>query len=131
RARFADAVFFYEEDQSQTIDFYQNKLERVVFQEKLGTYSEKVGRIVDITKKLTSTLNVDEETATTAARAAEICKFDLMTDMVNEFTELQGVMGEKYALHFGESEEVAQAISEHYLRSNRTVSYRSLLQVHW
>ena len=115
RARFADAVFFYEEDQSQTIDFYQNKLERVVFQEKLGTYSEKVGRIVDITKKLTSTLNVDEETATTAARAAEICKFDLMTDMVNEFTELQGVMGEKYALHFGESEEVAKAISEHYL----------------
>lgn len=114
-ARLSDAVFFYEEDLKESIDFYQKKLERVIFQEKLGTYSEKVNRIGMITKELLSRLNTEQKTQAAAIRAAEICKFDLMTNMVNEFTELQGIMGEKYALHFGEDEDTAKAIREHYL----------------
>lgn len=114
-ARLSDAVFFYEEDQKNAIPFYQEKLERVIFQEKMGTYRDKVDRIVKITKELISRLNIDQEIGQTAIRAAEICKFDLMTNMVNEFTELQGIMGEKYALLFGEKEGIAKAIREHYL----------------
>lgn len=114
-ARLADGQFFYEEDQKQTIDFYQEKLTRVVFQEKLGTTHEKVQRVTNITKRLTELLNVDVKTTDQTVRAAEISKFDLMTDMVNEFTELQGIMGEKYARHFGEDQVVATAIREHYL----------------
>jgi len=115
RARLSDAVFFYEEDQKNSIEFYLGKLNRVVFQEKLGTYSEKVDRIVQITKELAAKLDVGNETTENAIRAAEICKFDLMTNMVNEFTELQGIMGEKYANIFGEQPITAQAIREHYL----------------
>ncbi len=114
-ARLQDARFFYEEDQKQTIDFYVNKLERVVFQEKLGTYEDKVERIVYITKALTKLLGLDKKASESAIRAAEICKFDLVTNMVNEFTELQGVIGEKYALLYGESEQTARAIREHYM----------------
>lgn len=115
RARLADGQFFYEEDLKQTIDYNLEKLDRVVFQEKLGTISDKVKRIVKSTKQLTSLLKVDDEIARKAIRAAEISKFDLMTNMVNEFTELQGVMGEKYAKYYGEDKAVAKAIREHYL----------------
>lgn len=115
RARLQDAVFFYEEDRNNTIDYYLEKLERVVFQEKLGTYHEKVRRIVYITEALSGLLQLDQETASTAIRAAKICKFDLMTNMVNEFTELQGIIGEKYALDFGETEQTAKAVGEHYM----------------
>ncbi len=114
-ARLSDGQFFYEEDQKKDIEFYQEKLTRVVFQEKLGTTSEKVDRVIEIVKQLAQILNLDEETIHQTVRAAEISKFDLMTDMVNEFTELQGIMGEKYALHFGEDEVVATAIREHYM----------------
>ncbi len=115
RARLSDAEFFFEEDQRQSIHFYQEKLQRVVFQEKLGTISDKVNRVMSITKHIADLLKLDETTTKTAVRAAEISKFDLMTNMVNEFTELQGVIGEKYAIHFGETPAVAQAIREHYL----------------
>ncbi|RLL48053.1 glycine--tRNA ligase subunit beta [Oceanobacillus piezotolerans] len=115
RARLSDAEFFYEEDQKHSIDFYLEKLQKVVFQEKLGTYSDKVERIVEITKEISSLLQLDKAIEHRAIRAAEISKFDLMTNMVNEFTELQGVMGEKYALIKGEEQEVAQAVREHYL----------------
>jgi len=114
-ARLADGQFFYEEDQKQNIDFYQEKLTRVVFQEKLGTTHEKVERVIALTKRLTKLLDVDSELIAKTVRAAEISKFDLMTEMVNEFTELQGIMGEKYARLFGEDEVVATAIREHYL----------------
>ena len=114
-ARLADGQFFYEEDQKQNIDFYQEKLTRVVFQEKLGTTHEKVERLIALTKRLTKLLDVDAEVSVKTVRAAEISKFDLMTEMVNEFTELQGIMGEKYARLFGEDEVVATAIGEHYL----------------
>ncbi|WP_152656241.1 glycine--tRNA ligase subunit beta [Oceanobacillus sp. CFH 90083] len=113
RARLADAEFFFEEDKKLSIDYFQKKLTRVVFQEKLGTYTEKVNRVKKIANHLAEELALNE--IKEVARAAEISKFDLMTNMVNEFTELQGVMGEKYASYFGEAKEVSQAIREHYL----------------
>ncbi|MFC3039088.1 glycine--tRNA ligase subunit beta [Virgibacillus xinjiangensis] len=115
RARLSDARFFFEEDQKNSINFYLKKLQRVVFQEKLGTYHDKVERITKITRKLTELLGLGKADAQTAVRAAEICKFDLMTNMVNEFTELQGTIGEKYARSKGEEEAVAQAVGEHYM----------------
>ncbi|GAB3050910.1 glycine--tRNA ligase subunit beta [Virgibacillus ainsalahensis] len=115
RARLADAQFFYEEDQKHSIDYYQERLERVVFQEKLGTISDKEKRVVEFTTKLAQLLQLDDKTTSAAVRAAEISKFDLMTNMVNEFTELQGLIGEKYALNFGEDQAVAQSVREHYL----------------
>ncbi|HLR40127.1 MAG TPA: glycine--tRNA ligase subunit beta [Virgibacillus sp.] len=114
-ARLSDAWFFYEEDQKQSIAFFQEKLERVVFQEKLGTIDDKVKRIVHISKQLGQLLDVDEEILAKTVRTAEICKFDLTTNMVNEFTELQGMMGETYAIYFGEDKAVATGIREHYL----------------
>src|SRR5699024_5015685 len=89
--------------------------ETVVYQEKIGTLAEKVNKVTAIAKEIGQLLEVDFTTAEKIGRAAEISKFDLMTDMVNEFTELQGVMGEKYALILGEDQEVAEAIKEHYL----------------
>ncbi|WP_067727384.1 glycine--tRNA ligase subunit beta [Oceanobacillus damuensis] len=115
RARLSDGEFFFEEDKKQSISYYQEKLDRVVFQEKLGTISDKVKRIIAITESITDLLELEESAKKKALRAAEISKFDLMTNMVNEFTELQGVIGEKYAVHFGEDADVAQAIREHYL----------------
>ncbi|MFS0672840.1 glycine--tRNA ligase subunit beta [Ornithinibacillus sp. 179-J 7C1 HS] len=115
RARLSDAQFFYEEDQKNSIEFYQEKLKNVVFQEKLGTIHEKVNRVVRISKKIAEVLHVKESDKEHIIRAAEISKFDLMTNMVNEFTELQGIMGEKYARIFGEDEAVAVAIKEHYM----------------
>lgn len=115
RARLQDAVFFYEEDQQQSINFYNQKLEKVVFQEKIGTIYEKTKHMQDISSYILDGLDVNEDTKRTVLRAAEISKFDLMTNMVNEFTELQGIMGEKYARIFGEDQHVAKAIREHYL----------------
>lgn len=114
-ARLSDGEFFYEEDQKHTINYYLEKLDRVVFQEKLGTISDKMDRVVQITRKLSMHLNLDETTTNLALRAAKISKFDLVTNMVNEFTELQGVIGEKYAHIFGEDPAVAMAIREHYM----------------
>lgn len=115
RARLSDAAFFYDEDRKNSISFYIDKLKTVVFQEKIGTIYEKLGHIKQLSEQIATELNIDQETANNAVRAAEICKFDLVTNMVNEFTELQGIMGEKYALHFGEKEQIAKAIREHYL----------------
>lgn len=114
-ARLSDAQFFYDEDQKQSIEFYLNKLKSVIFQEKLGTYDEKVKRTVHIAKSISEQLLLDQQTTEHLIRAAEISKFDLVTQMVNEFPELQGVIGEKYALSKEESKEVAVAIREHYL----------------
>src|SRR5690625_2453528 len=113
--RLADAVFFYEEDQAQSINYYIDMLERIVFQEQLGTIADKQKRIIKLTKYLIDRLQVNEKDAKTALRVAEIAKLDIPTLMVDEFPELQGIIGEKYAKHFGETSEVAQAIREHYL----------------
>ncbi|MCG5103075.1 glycine--tRNA ligase subunit beta [Oceanobacillus alkalisoli] len=115
RARLQDAEFFYEEDQKNTIDHHLEKLTRVVFQEKLGTLAEKTERVTALTERIAENLNFSNGMKDDAIRAAEISKFDLMTNMVNEFTELQGVIGEIYALNYNEKETVATAIREQYL----------------
>ena len=115
RARLADARFFFEEDQNINIDSFQEKLKSVVFQEKLGTIHDKVQRVKLMTEKIANRLQLNKDLARKAVQAASLSKFDLVTNMVNEFTELQGVMGEKYALLKGEDPDVAKAISEHYM----------------
>lgn len=114
-ARLEDARFFYEEDQKHPLDHYQTKLEYVVFQDKLGTMKDKANRVSTLVDDLAHTLDFHNDTINRALRAASICKFDLTTDMVNEFTELQGIIGETYALHYGEDKIVSRAIREHYL----------------
>ncbi|WP_163539604.1 glycine--tRNA ligase subunit beta [Gracilibacillus sp. YIM 98692] len=115
RARLQDAQFFYEEDQKQPIEKNLAQLDRMVFQEQLGTIKDKVNRVVEISKLIANKLNLTEKEGNQIIRAAQISKFDLVTNMVNEFTELQGIMGRKYATIFGEDEAVAQAIEEHYM----------------
>lgn len=113
-ARLADALFFYKEDTKKSLESYIEKLKTVVFQAKLGTVYDKSLRIEklanDILEKLNET-DIKEDTL----RAAKLCKADLVTGMVFEFTELQGVMGREYAKVSGENENVAEAIFEHYL----------------
>ncbi|SDN08848.1 glycine--tRNA ligase subunit beta [Sediminibacillus halophilus] len=115
RARLSDARFFFEEDKKQSIARNVKKLEKMVFQEKLGTIADKVGRVTQLTGQISDLINMDAVVRKQAVRAAEISKFDLVTNMVNEFTELQGIMGEKYARLFGENEQTAKAINEHYM----------------
>ena len=115
KARLSDARFFYEEDQKHSIEENLAKLERMVYQEKLGTIADKVNRVAAITRIILEELGLPEEVRQRALRAAAISKFDLVTNMVNEFTELQGIMGEKYARTFGENETTAKAINEHYM----------------
>ncbi|MEN2259459.1 glycine--tRNA ligase subunit beta [Paraclostridium benzoelyticum] len=113
-ARLADALFFYKEDTKKSLESYIEKLKTVVFQAKLGTVYDKSLRIEklanDILEKLNET-DIKEDTL----HAAKLCKADLVTGMVFEFTELQGVMGREYAKVSGENENVAEAIFEHYL----------------
>lgn len=115
RARLADARFFYKEDQNIEIDSFQEMLKTVVFQEKLGTIHDKVQRVKLMTEKIAKRLQLNKDLVRKSVQAASLSKFDLVTNMVNEFTELQGVMGEKYALLKGEDADVAKAISEHYM----------------
>mgnify|MGYP001178357440 FL=1 len=114
RARLADARFFYEEDLKLSISDALAQLERVVYHEELGTMGDKVRRVRRIAGRLAERLALDAQTAADVNRAAEICKFDLVTQMVYEFPELQGIMGEDYARHAGERETVARAVNEHY-----------------
>lgn len=115
RARLQDAVFFYEEDQKLSIQDGLSKLERVVYHDEIGTYKEKLGRVKELSYYMLQQLHFSKEVETDTLRAAEICKFDLVTQMVDEFPELQGYMGEDYALFHGENSNVAKAIFEHYL----------------
>lgn len=114
RARLADARFFYAEDRKLAIADALGQLERIVYHEELGTMGDKVRRIRRIAGALAERLALDAQTAADVARAAEVCKFDLVTQMVYEFPELQGIMGEDYARHAGEREAVARAVNEHY-----------------
>ncbi|GAA0854585.1 glycine--tRNA ligase subunit beta [Bifidobacterium pullorum subsp. gallinarum] len=113
-ARLSDAKFFYEEDQKLQIKDALSKLESIVFHEELGTIGDKVRRIRRISDQLSTKLSISADAADSVSRAADICKFDLVTQMVYEFPELQGVMGEDYARKAGEKEEVAKAVFEHY-----------------
>jgi len=112
RARLEDARFCHEEDRKHTLDERARRLEGVVFQAKLGTVAEKVARIRAVAAKLAERLGAD---AGQVDRAAQLCKADLVTRMVGEFPDLQGVMGRDYALREGAPGEVADAIAEHYL----------------
>jgi glycyl-tRNA synthetase beta chain len=118
RARLQDAVFFYEEDQKLSINDAINKLEKVVYHDQIGTYKEKLQRIKSLSQYILQQLPVSKEMQEHTLRAAEICKFDLVTQMVDEFPELQGIMGEKYAVIHGENPLVAKAINEHYMPKN-------------
>lgn len=114
RARLSDAKFFYEEDQRLEIKDALSKLESIVFHEEIGTVGDKVRRIRRIADQIGEALQISGTDSESVSRAADICKFDLVTQMVYEFPELQGVMGEDYARKAGEREDVAKAVFEHY-----------------
>lgn len=114
-ARLQDARFFYEEDTKAPLGGYVHKLAGIVFHEQLGTMEDKAQRIADLAGGMSTELGLPETARLTVRRAAELCKADLVTNMVREFPELQGVMGREYAKLSGETENVARAIFEHYL----------------
>jgi glycyl-tRNA synthetase beta chain len=114
RARLSDAKFFYEEDQKLPIAKALSKLETVVFHEELGTVGDKVRRIVKTADALSKLAGASRDEEEAVHRGAEICKFDLVTNMVYEFPELQGLMGEDYARKAGEKEAAAKAVNQHY-----------------
>lgn len=115
RARLSDARFFYVEDQKLSIDSCLKKLETIVFHEELGTIGDKVRRVRKTAAQIAAKLGVSQEEAKQVDRIAEIAKFDLVTNMVGEFPELQGIMGEDYARKAGEADVVARGVFEHYL----------------
>lgn len=112
RARLSDARFFYDEDMKKTLEEHAEGLKRVVFQSKLGTSHEKVERFSEVARHLAETICPDK--ALVVDRIARLCKADLVTQMVFEFPEMQGIVGREYALKSGELPEVAQGIQEHY-----------------
>ncbi|WP_170007702.1 glycine--tRNA ligase subunit beta [Bacillus fonticola] len=114
KARLSDAKFFYEEDQKRTIEEANDTLSRIVYHEKMGTMAEKVQHVATLTGRLADLVSVSAEEKQKAVRAAKISKFDLVTNLVGEFPELQGGMGHLYALQKGENELVARAIEEQY-----------------
>ena len=114
-ARLEDAEFFYNEDKKLTIEAYVEKLKNVTFHEKIGSIYEKMQRVALIAQIIGRKVGLSEDELEDLKRASEIYKFDLVTNMVGEFPELQGIMGEKYALLQGEKPAVATAIREHYL----------------
>ncbi|WP_314209430.1 glycine--tRNA ligase subunit beta [Vagococcus salmoninarum] len=114
-ARLEDAEFFYKDDQALTIEDCLTKLKNVTFHEKIGSISEKMERVAAIAQLIGQEVGLIETELADLSRAAAIYKFDLVTNMVGEFPELQGIMGEKYAIMKGEKATVAQGIREHYL----------------
>ncbi|MGD8828795.1 MAG: glycine--tRNA ligase subunit beta, partial [Gammaproteobacteria bacterium] len=107
-----DARFFWEADRRETLESRRPRLDRVVFQQKLGTLADKSRRVAALAGAIAERLGGE---AGAARRAAELAKVDLVTDMVGEFPELQGTMGRYYALNDGEPAAVAEAIGEQYL----------------
>ncbi len=113
RARLSDARFFFDEDRKLSLETRVDSLKSVVYHQKLGTSYEKMTRFQKLAEQLAEKLNpsVKEQTS----RAAYLCKADLVSGMVGEFPEVQGIMGREYALHDGEPADVANAIAEHYM----------------
>lgn len=114
RARLDDAKFFYEEDLKHPLESYIEKLDKVVFQESLGTVRQKAERLEKLACALSADAQLSAADAADAKRAARLCKADLVTNAVIEFTSVQGVMGSYYAAASGETPQVAQAIGQHY-----------------
>jgi len=115
RARLADARFFYDEDRKLPLFDRVEKLKTIVFQEGLGTMYDKVQRLKKLAVVIGKEMGLSSAQLAEAERAAELAKADLVTGMVCEFTELQGIMGREYAKLSGEKDAVAEAIFEHYL----------------
>jgi glycyl-tRNA synthetase beta chain len=115
RARLSDGKYFFDLDRKQPLESYLPRLETVTFQEDLGSVRAKVDRIMQVANLIADQLGVSDAQRAAIQRAALLCKADLVTQMVGEFPELQGVMGQKYAISAGEPPEVATAIFEHYL----------------
>jgi len=115
RARLSDGKFFWDTDRKQPLEDYVPQLATVTFQQDLGSMRQKVDRIIHIVDLIGAQLGVNKTERSHLQRAAFLCKADLVTQMVGEFPELQGVMGQKYALASGEPQTVADAIFEHYL----------------
>ncbi|MCK0100613.1 glycine--tRNA ligase subunit beta [Qipengyuania sp. S6317L1] len=113
-ARLADARFFWELDQKKTLAEHAKGLERITFHEKLGTVANKVDRVAKLAEWLATEGIVPDSDLNAARQAAELCKADLVTEMVGEFPELQGLMGGYYAEKEGLSPEIAHAIRDHY-----------------
>ncbi len=111
RPRFADAGFFFTQDQKQGLDLMRIRLDAVVFQERLGSLGDKTHRIIRLAKYIASHSGADQDLV---RRAADLCKADLMSDMVGEFPKLQGVMGRYYAQYQQEEQSVCDAIEQHY-----------------
>ena len=114
RARLYDAKFFYDEDLKQPLESYVDHLGEVVFQEKLGTMLDKTNRIQRLADHLAEDAGLAGQDLSDVERAARLCKADLVTSAVVEFTSVQGVMGSYYAVASGETAQVAQAIEQHY-----------------
>ncbi len=114
RPRLADAAFFYETDQKQTLAQQRERLKGIVFQNQLGSVYEKTERIAKLAKFIGDQLSLDGQAV---QQAGELCKSDLVTDMVSEFPELQGLMGYFYANKEGLDSSVAEALNEQYLPS--------------
>ena len=113
-ARLYDAKFFYDEDLKEPLEAYVEKLSEVVFQESLGTTRAKADRIVAMAKHIGADAGLTGQDAIDAERAALLCKADLVTGAVVEFTSVQGIMGRYYAKAAGETDQVADAIADHY-----------------
>ncbi|NLK62032.1 MAG: glycine--tRNA ligase subunit beta [Fusobacteria bacterium] len=116
-ARLADARFFYYEDLKKNVKYFNENLKNVVFQNKLGTIYDKIERNLKIANFISDKLNIKKEEKIDILRTVEICKFDLVTNMIGEkeYTKLQGFMGMEYAKKFGEKDNVANGIYEHYM----------------
>ena len=112
RPRFADAAFFWEQDRKQTLESRIESLKTVTFQKKLGSLHDKSERVRILATEIAASIGADIEQA---GRAAQLCKCDLMTDMVGEFPKLQGIAGRYYAQHDSEPEAVATSLEEQYL----------------
>ncbi len=112
RPRLADARFFWDQDNKKPLEDRLPQLDSIVFQDKLGSVGDKSRRLASISKNLADVTGFDQSSA---SRAALLCKCDLVSEMVGEFPELQGIMGRYYAAQSGESDAVALAIGEHYL----------------
>ena len=113
-ARLYDAKFFYDEDLRRPLEDYVERLDTVVFQEQLGTVRAKTARVEKLAEHLSADAALCAQDAADAARAAHLCKADLVTGAVVEFTSVQGIMGSYYAAAAGETDQVARAIADHY-----------------
>ena len=115
KARLDDAVFFFKEDTKKPLESYIENLKGMTFQKGMGSVYDKTQRIIKLSEKISSALGVNKPSV---KRTAELCKADLATNLVFEFTELQGFIGADYARVSGESSEVAEGIKEHYFPLN-------------